>query len=224
MRNSFLDFGDRLDYLMKKHSIKNATALAEALYTSGIMKYSSKQTQKECHSYTARTINIHLHYESAERISGEWILRYCTFFHCSADYLCGFISQPTYSQSDIFDQTGIYPGAAELLAEWKGQIDDVRNSPGAYLSYIITHPEAPRFFQALYELAATAHMQALIDDLPRELTHEEIDEIDDIDGISQWRLSKVFSRICDSFFNLALDNGKKVHQTHKSSHWADSLQ
>ena len=222
MRTTFLSFGDRLRLLMKKKHIKNATMLAEQLYTSGIMQYSIKQSKKESIAYTSRTINIHLKSETIEAIKGYWIKRYCDFFHCSADYFFGYISQSSHDQTLVYESFGIYPAAAEFLSEWV-EYGNVENSPGAFLSYIITHPDGVKLYKELTHLVQTGYIQSLTEKAKDRLSSAELEEIDDIDGITQWRISKIFSRICDSLFQSSLDAGQKHMETHEETHWTDYM-
>ena len=124
MRNDFLKTGERIRYLMNKKGIKNAPALAEAMYTAGIISYpedmeEKNMTKKECHLSAGRTINNHLKYlNSPEQLSGLWVKRYCDFFHCSADYLMGYISQPTHETASVHDQTGLSEKAIRILQKF----------------------------------------------------------------------------------------------------------
>lgn len=54
-----------------------------------------------------RTINKHLGYEDCSHIEGNWIVNYCNFFGCSADFLYGLIDTPRHEQTDITKYTGL---------------------------------------------------------------------------------------------------------------------
>lgn len=120
MRNEFLDFKSRLQYLIDNHipTIKNAHALAKDMYDKEIIEYPINcKNKKERHNYTERTINIHLGISSAEKISGLWLKRYCDYFKCSADFLLGYIDMPNHIQTDIKKETGLSETAIEYLHE-----------------------------------------------------------------------------------------------------------
>ena len=132
MRNEFLknnkmSFGERLSDLMESKKIKNAPALAQAMYDSGILTYkepSSDTSKKESVLQSARSINNHLQYQSADRLSGKWIQAYCSYFGCSADYLFGSIEKFTHEETDISKATGLTDGAVSSLLELKKYYDD----------------------------------------------------------------------------------------------------
>lgn len=147
MRNEFLKFGDRLRHLMDRDNIKNAYSLSEALYRSGIMKYSDnhKQTEKEKIAYTARSINLHLDKETPSGLSVEWLKRYCDFFHCSSDYLLGYISQTTHETTDIQEKTGLSENAINVLQHITQEQTDV-------LSDLLEHKSIGNLFQQITDL------------------------------------------------------------------------
>lgn len=50
--------------------------------------------------------------------NGKYMLAYCKFFHCSADYLLGLIEMPTYTKTDIHAETGLSAEAIGQLIMW----------------------------------------------------------------------------------------------------------
>ena len=54
----------------------------------------------------------------------EMISVYCKFFHCSADYLLGFIDMPTHAHTDISSYTGLSDNAINALHLMKTGADN----------------------------------------------------------------------------------------------------
>lgn len=66
-------------------------------------------------SSLTRTLNKHLQYEDCTHIEGNWIVNYCNFFGCSADFLYGLIDTPRHEQTDITKYTGLSANSVTRL-------------------------------------------------------------------------------------------------------------
>lgn len=65
-----------------------------------------------------KRIKVDLRNTDFKGTSGKYMLAYCKFFHCSADYLLGLIEMPTHVETDIHAKTGLSTDAIEQLIEW----------------------------------------------------------------------------------------------------------
>lgn len=65
-----------------------------------------------------KRIKVDLRNIDCKETSGKYILAYCKFFHCSADYLLGLIEMPTHTETDIHAVTGLSTDAIKLLIDW----------------------------------------------------------------------------------------------------------
>ena len=112
MRNSYLD--ERLKALCKNKGIEaSGTEIARLMKDRGIDVIDDVNN-------AARTINLHLSGKPVETLSGVWLIRYCKFFSCSADYLLGFIDTPTHKIASVCKNTGLSADAAETLIFFNG--------------------------------------------------------------------------------------------------------
>lgn len=117
-------FGKRLEFLMKLDDIditkRGASGiLSKRLYERGIIAYNDQTGDDKARANqrdnTRKTIEEHRKMDSAEKLSGEWIFRYCKYFDCSADFLFGKIELPTHENSDIAQLTGLSLTAIDTL-------------------------------------------------------------------------------------------------------------
>lgn len=125
MKNGFLNpklsFGQRLENLMKDDGITMkqgaATELSKRLFEKGILEYNSPDydNQGKQKNNVAHTIREHLKKESAGNVDGYWLKIYCDYFHCSADYLFGYIELPTHEKTNIKNHTGLSENAIDKL-------------------------------------------------------------------------------------------------------------
>ncbi len=125
MKNGFSNliptFGQRLENLMRDDGITKkqgaATELSERLFEKGILEYNSPDydNQGKQKSNVAHTIREHLKKESAGNVDGYWLKIYCDYFHCSADYLFGYIELPTHEKNNIKNHTGLSENAIDKL-------------------------------------------------------------------------------------------------------------
>lgn len=65
-----------------------------------------------------KRVKIDLRNTDFKKTSGEYMLAYCKFFHCSADYLLGLIDMPTHAKTNIHAKTGLSTEAIEQLIKW----------------------------------------------------------------------------------------------------------
>ncbi len=123
--NPILTFGKRLENLMKNDGInimeKGANIeLSKRLYEKGALHYSGEDydTKNKNRDSARKRIEEHRKADSASNVSGYWLKTYCDYFHCSADYLFGYIEMPTHAETDIHAKTGLSSEAIEQLIEW----------------------------------------------------------------------------------------------------------
>ncbi len=116
MGNQILSSGERLRHLMDTRNIKNASQLSYEMFKAEIFESSETENLKDdIESYInnkAKSINNHLR---DCVINAEWLKRYCDFFQCSADYLLGYISEPTHTITDIAAETGLWEKSIHFL-------------------------------------------------------------------------------------------------------------
>lgn len=93
----FSKFGERLWGLMFEKGIDTPGKLASALLKQNLVEVrqghylSDEENEKRKHAVDSVTKKItkHIHADNANKVQGEFILAYCKFFECSADYLLG---------------------------------------------------------------------------------------------------------------------------------------
>jgi hypothetical protein len=81
---------------MEKNNIKTVKELATALYEAGlvVVKQKANDNSDEVNKNNAigsveKKIQTHLVADNPDRLQGEYVIAYCKFFGCSADYLFG---------------------------------------------------------------------------------------------------------------------------------------
>lgn len=128
---------ERLLSLIDNHSpqIKTPLELARLLYDEcfELLKecerkfvYNSRFTYNspENNSYRQavdtiyKRVKVDLRNTDCKGTSGKYMLAYCKFFHCSADYLFGLIEMPTHVDTDIHAETGLSADAIKQLIKW----------------------------------------------------------------------------------------------------------
>ncbi|MDD3795250.1 MAG: hypothetical protein PHE06_04635 [Lachnospiraceae bacterium] len=85
-------FNCRLWYLMKKKRIETAKDLAYKLYNAGYTLVDRNEEDFDGEiavNNIARRIQEHLNSEDIQKLQSRFIMAYCDFFDCSADYLLG---------------------------------------------------------------------------------------------------------------------------------------
>lgn len=118
-------FRNRLWKLMDKKGIDSAPKLAAALHEKCLIKVNSREKEDEKRSDTEKKqleikaiekkIQRHLNSDSCERLQGEFVMAYCKFFSCSADYLFGKIECSTHEKQICHNLTGLSEDAIEVL-------------------------------------------------------------------------------------------------------------
>ena len=115
-------FGDRLNALMTRENLSSLDLAAKLLGYSEKPKSNVKEYE-ECRK-KERTIKNHLklnaldNLNSSESLSTIYLIEYCNFFHCSADYLLGFIDFPTNKNQSVYEITGLSDIATNTLSSW----------------------------------------------------------------------------------------------------------
>lgn len=86
-----------------------------------------------------KTIRSHV-FNDVSDIDITWLHNYCKFFKCSADYILGYIDQPTHETTDVYSKTGLsFSSAKKLLkADKDTQILFDRLIAGGYLKDIVS--------------------------------------------------------------------------------------
>lgn len=142
MNNGFLNpdisFGKRLEFLMEEDGIvikRGASAeLSKRLYKRGILKYNNidYDAQNKERDNVRNRIDEHRKTDSAENISGHWLKIYCDYFHCSADYLFGYIELPTHEKTNIKNHTGLSKNAIDKLINLYNTANNNEDVFGSY--------------------------------------------------------------------------------------------
>lgn len=126
------DFGTRLKTLMDFNHITTSMDLATKLCgyekkpKTGTSEYEMCRTKE-------RTIKNHLKLgnltdlNSSESLTTIYISEYCNFFHCSADYLLGYIDYPTHSDTDIGKETGLSLSAIASVKKINNSWDSIES-------------------------------------------------------------------------------------------------
>lgn len=117
-------FKNRLWKLMEKRGLNSASKLAKELSKSNLVKVNFRKTdeiftneemeQKKIWAIEQK-VKKHLNSESTTHLQGEYILAYCKFFDCSADYLFGKIEYSTHAKQICHNLTGLSEDAIEAL-------------------------------------------------------------------------------------------------------------
>lgn len=107
-------FKNRLWKLMEEKEIYTAKDLAKKLYDEGYVSVRQKESDDEPSTIYGRAIGSiekkiqkHLNSNDAEKLQGEFVIAYCKFFECSADYLFGKIECKTHDDEFIHSKTGL---------------------------------------------------------------------------------------------------------------------
>lgn len=126
-RDDLSDFGDRLRRLMVDKSLHE---VATAFYSSGLINVTprNKKNKKERSAFDKRDsaigsiekrIREHLNADGPECLQGEYVMAYCKYFNCSADYLYGYtdVRSPDVDIRKICERTGLSEQAVKHLCE-----------------------------------------------------------------------------------------------------------
>lgn len=144
-------FGSRLIYLYDYFGLLidgkiDFTKVANDLYDKHLREYSISCEDKAKNDSsrlknTADTLRKHLDITSGENISGLWLNIYCKYFHCSCDYLMGYINRPTQINTDIALQIGLSDAAIDTLRVLNDTLHVSNNSPDAIIKYYANKPD-----------------------------------------------------------------------------------
>lgn len=112
-------FGQRILNLMVEKGCDTTPALAEQLLDKGLVKVNSREgddpfkKRNNAIGSIERKIRVHIHSDDASCLQGEFVIAYCKFFECSADYLFGFteVRTPDINVREICDKTGLSEAA-----------------------------------------------------------------------------------------------------------------
>ncbi|MDD4371141.1 MAG: hypothetical protein PHD56_08730 [Anaerostipes sp.] len=115
-------FNCRLWYLMKKKSIETAKELAHNLYNAGYALVDKNEEDFDGEiavNNIARRIQEHLNSEDIQKLQSRFIMAYCDFFGCSADYLLGrtLIESNNPDTKHFCEITGLSEKATKRLIE-----------------------------------------------------------------------------------------------------------
>lgn len=124
-------FGKRLLYLIETSGIDInkrgfTTILSSKLFKEKIIEYTNQTNdeieQAKQRDHVRKRIDMHLKLESADKVSGIWLHRYCDYFKCSSDFLFGYIELPTHNYTDIQKETGLSEEALKRIVTPKGNL------------------------------------------------------------------------------------------------------
>lgn len=75
-----------------------------------------------------------------KNLESEWIEIYCRYFNCSADYILGFIQEPTHELTEVNEKTGLSSAAISKLlrADSDKKIIYDRLVAGGYLDKLVS--------------------------------------------------------------------------------------
>lgn len=113
-------FHARLWKLMKGRNLSTARGLALALFDEGIVPVDSASEDKiSIIGSMTRRIQEHLNWEKADKLQGRYVIAYCNYFGCSADYLFGLSSIKSSNQDVISfcKATGLSEKSVKRLIE-----------------------------------------------------------------------------------------------------------
>ena len=136
MNNNQFNFGNRLLDLMENKGFSTPKALAVKFYDDKIVKVRSRKNTNQFDrrdnaiSSIEKKIRIHTHADMPDKIQGEFVLAYCQFFECSADYLFGLsnVKIPSADVRAICDKTGLGEEAVRnLLIDAPEDIKEMRS-------------------------------------------------------------------------------------------------
>ncbi len=124
-RTDLSAFGERLRHLMADKSLHE---VATDFYDNGLIKVKPHSRKKDRSAFDKRNsaigsiekrIRDHFNAEGPECLQGEYVLAYCKYFNCSADYLFGYtdIQSPDVDIRKICERTGLSERAVNNLCD-----------------------------------------------------------------------------------------------------------
>lgn len=143
------EFGKKIISLMTEKECDSPKVLATKLYDAKLVTVKSQGTdiykrRDNAIGSIEKKIRVHIHSDGAGCLQGEFVLAYCKFFECSADYLFGFtdIKSPDIDVQKICEKTGLSEKSILNLTE---QVDkNVKDKRVGVWSMIL---ESPLYFK-----------------------------------------------------------------------------
>lgn len=120
-------FGERLEHLMAAAGYDVTKRgmdrkLSKAMHAAGCLPVNEKLSidMEDAKALLEKSIDnnrkvIGNHRKAAAPPSTEWIMAYCRFFRCSADYLLGYIDSPTHESVAVEQETGLSEASVSVL-------------------------------------------------------------------------------------------------------------
>lgn len=114
-RDTISEFGQRILDMMKEKDCETTPVLAKRLLEEKLVKVNSRdgddlfKKKNNAIGSIERKIRVHIHSKDGGCLQGEFVIAYCRFFGCSADYLFGYtdIKSPNIEIREICDKTGL---------------------------------------------------------------------------------------------------------------------
>lgn len=113
-------FCNRLWKLMESKNHTKPRELAQALYAKNIIPVdSSTDDEISIIASMTRRIQEHLNQTTPDKLQGRYVMAYCSYFGCSADYLFGLrtIKSGNPKVVDFCNSTGLSEKSVERLIE-----------------------------------------------------------------------------------------------------------
>lgn len=121
-------FGKKILALMAEKKCDSPKILASKLYSAGLVTVKSKgkdiyKRKDNAIGSIEKKIRVHIHSDNPSCLQGEFVLAYCKFFECSADYLFGLteIKSSNINIRKICEKTGL---SEEAVLNLCGQSND----------------------------------------------------------------------------------------------------
>ena len=178
-------FGQRLEHLMASAGYditKRGTdrKLSKAMHAAGCLPVNEKGSMDAADAVglLEKSIDnnrkvIGNHRNAAAPPSTEWVMAYCRFFRCSADYLLGYIDSPTHESVEIERETGLCESSvavlrsfAELIREEPGRRSENERKVLQALNYLLggdlssrSFPEDHSLLVQVFNYVAASHVK-----------------------------------------------------------------
>lgn len=114
-------FKNRLRILMALKKLSTARDLAKAMYDNGniTVEVGEYDDGSIAISSMARRIQEHLNWDNADRLQGRYVVAYCDYFKCSADYLFGRTTLKSDNPNviEFCESTGLSEKSVKRLIE-----------------------------------------------------------------------------------------------------------
>lgn len=123
---------------------------AQKFYAKGIISYKDDQEETAQIRNTSKTLRTHV--DGTNGIEIVWLVRYCSFFDCSADYLLGSIDKPTHAITDISRRTGLREETISKITGWYTVRDISEYDSDRWVSFLCDIIEDGNFESVLKDL------------------------------------------------------------------------